>query len=287
MNWLLLTILAIMARSTYSLGTKIISRNLMVSPITQSFLLTLTSGILALGCAPLLGGISPAGIQQQTLVIILIIGASVFGNIIYFKGQKFLDTGTTQVAFSTILIWGAILSVVFLGSDFSLRQCAGIALLLGALILVGYSKKKLALGPGVIFIVVSAILFAVFQVASAEVSRSLTTGTYLLLSFFGTATTIALFYFRQLSADFKSLLVQLHKTLATTLFASGTSLLYIIFSFLAYKAAPDRGVVVVLLTSQAVLSVFFGIIFLRESDNWQRKITAGLLAFLAGILIKS
>ncbi|PIQ35960.1 MAG: hypothetical protein COW60_01195 [Candidatus Yonathbacteria bacterium CG17_big_fil_post_rev_8_21_14_2_50_43_9] len=60
-----------------------------------------------------------------------------------------------------------------------------------------------------------------------------------------------------------------------------------VFSFMAYKVAPDKGVVVVLLTSQVILSVIFGIIFLKEKDNISKKVLAGILAFIAGIFIKS
>lgn len=72
-----------------------------------------------------------------------------------------------------------------------------------------------------------------------------------------------------------------------TLFTSGMSMLYFLFSYLAYRYAPDRGIVVVLLTSQVILSVLFGLLFLKEKENTTKKVAAGILAFIAGVLIKS
>ena len=87
--------------------------------------------------------------------------------------------------------------------------------------------------------------------------------------------------------DWTLLKKQLKKTTRSTLFASSTSVLYFLFSYLAFQEAPDRGVVVVLLTAQVILSVVLGIIFLKEKDNVPRKVIAAVLAFAAGALIRS
>lgn len=288
MNWLLLTLLAIIARATYSLGTRLLSRDIQVSPQAQSLLLTTASGLRALIVSSFIGGINFSAVSQNLFPILLIVSTSVFGNIIYFKGQKQLDAGTTQIAFSSILIWGTLLSIIFLNSRFSLLQVIGILLMLIAIILVQNIKKKMKtnINTSVLYIVSSALLFAVFQVTSASISSLFSTVTYIVLSSFGTALVIFLISFKKIKEDFKKLILQIKNTSLKTLFASGTSLLYLIFSYLAYRSAPDRGVVVVLLTAQVVLSVIFGIFFLKEKENKARKLFAGALAFLAGVLIK-
>lgn len=287
MNWLFLTLLAITFRAIYSLGTKLLSRDVHVSTQTQSLLLTTASGVLACVVSPFIGGINFSTVNQHLLPIFLIIFASAFGNVIYFYGQKLLDAGTTQIAFSSILIWGALLSMIFLKSTFSLLQIIGILFMLVAILLVQNNKSGMRMNSSVLYIVGSALLFAVFQVTSASVSSVLSTGTYLVISYFGTALVIFLMYSKKIIEDTKKLTLQIKNTFFKTLFASGTSLLYFIFSFLAYRYAPDRGIVVILLTAQVVLSVLFGIFFLKEKENKTRKLLAGALAFLAGVLIKS
>ena len=136
------------------------------------------------------------------------------------------------------------------------------------------------------YIICSSLLFSIFQVTSASVSSLINTGTYLVFSYIGTALVTFLIYFKTIKSDFKKITFQIKNTFLKTFFASGTSLLYFIFSYFAYRYAPDRGVVIILLTSQVVLSVILGILFLKERENTAKKLFAGVLAFIAGILIR-
>jgi uncharacterized membrane protein len=70
-------------------------------------------------------------------------------------------------------------------------------------------------------------------------------------------------------------------------FAGITSLGYFVFSYLAYGIAPSRGVVVLLLTTQVILSVILGIILLKERDRVGRKLISAVVAVAGAILIKS
>lgn len=76
---------------------------------------------------------------------------------LFFKGIKGLDAGTTQIAFSSILIWGAFLSVMFLGSVFSFMQVAGILLMLVSILVVQYTKGSLDLNSSFLYIAASAV----------------------------------------------------------------------------------------------------------------------------------
>lgn len=287
MNWLILTLLAITSRAIYSIATKVLSKDVKVSSITHSILLTTFAGIMSLVISPFVGGISFDGIDQYLIQLVIMVVSQAFGNILFFKGVKSLDAGTAQIAFSSILIWGAILSVIFLGSEFSFIQLVGIIIMLVSILVVQYKKNKLSLDKGFLYIMASAVLFAIFQVASADLSKEISTGAYLLIAYFGPSLIIGTLYFKNIKKDYKLLQNQLKHTSLKTIFASGTSMLYFIFSYLAYRSSPDSGVVVVLLTSQVVLSVILGIVFLKEKENKARKLLAGALAFLAGALIKS
>ena len=237
--------------------------------------------------SPLVGGISFDGIGDYWFAVIAMVATQGFGNILFFKGVKSLDSGMAQIAFSSILIWGAILSVIFLDSVFSFSQIVGILVMFLAIVIAQHKKGIKKPDLGFLYIAASAILFAGFQVASADLSEALSTGAYLLLAYFGSSLLLALIYFKTIKKDWKSLKHQVKSTSTNTLFASGTSALYFIFSYLAFQEAPDRGVVVVLLTAQVILSVILGIIFLKEKDNVERKVAAGILAFIAGALIRS
>ena len=288
MNWIIFTFLAIIFRAIYSLGTRRLSRDVTISPITLSFLLTASTGLLILFFNPLLGGLDFSGVKSNVMTLALIVITSVAGNIVYFAGQKKLDAGVTQIIFSSILIWGGILSVLFLQSTFSIPQVIGMIILLTAIIMVQYKKKgSVSINKSALYIILSAMLFALFQVGSAHVSTSIHVAAYLLITSLGTALTILCTSFNTIKKDYVALKTHFKGTVTNLFVASGTSSLYMMFSFLAYKTAPDKGVVVVLLTSQVILSVLFGIVFLKERENIKVKIIAGVLALIAGILIKS
>lgn len=287
MNWLSLTLLAITSRALYSVASKLLSGHVKVSAITHSLLLTTIAGLLSFFLSPLVGGISFAGAERYWIAILIMILSQTFGNIFYFKGLRHLDAGTSQIAFSSILIWGAILSTLFLGSSFSNQQLIGIAILLLAIILAQYNNRKLQLSPGITDVIISAVLFAVFQVSSADLAKNISSGAYLLLAYLGPSLLVGVLYAKTVGKDLPALATQLRNTASKTFLASGLSLGYFIFSFFAYQQAPDRGVVVVLLTSQVILSVVFGIILLKEKANMGRKLVAGMLSVIAGVLIKS
>lgn len=286
MSWVILTVLAIVFRAIYSLATRVLSTSIKVSPITQSVLLTGLASFLSLLLSPFLGGISLSHISQVWLPALLMIVSSSAGNIVYFKGQEKLDTGTTQIAFSSIVIWGALLSMFFLNSHFYFTQLIGILLLLFAIIMIQYKHTKLRFNTAIFYIIASAVIFAIFQVASAEVAKVLPAGTGLPLEYIGSTMLIATLYFKQVKKDFGGMKTNYKKTLQSGFFASGSTLLYFLFAYFAYAVAPDRGIVVILLTTQVIVSVFLGIIFLKEREGMKRKLFASALAVVASILIK-
>lgn len=286
MNWLLLTILAITSRAIYSIATKLLSSQVKVSSITQSVLLTSFATILTLLVSPFIGGISFRGIPHIWLTTLLMVFSQAIGNVLFFKGLERLDAGNSQIAFSSILVWGAILSVLFLHSTFSWLQLLGILLLLFAIILIQYRKGRERFNISVGYIIAAAGLFAVFQVTSAQLSTVMNAGTYLFLAYFGSAVIISLIYAKRVLKDMQLLTKQVAVVGRNGLFASGTSLLYFLFSYFAYRLASDRGIVVVLLTTQVILSVIFGIVFLKERESIKQKLIAGTIALVASVLIK-
>lgn len=287
MGWLILTILSVLSRAVYGVFTKVFSNDLSVSSATQTVVLSGLSAVIVLPLSIFIGGISTKGFSGNWPTIFIMILSVSLGNILYFKGIERLDSGTTQIAFSSILIWGAILSVLFLHSHFSLLQGVGIILLLFAIIFSQYKKGKIKLSPSIGYIVASAASFAVFQVTSAELATKMTAGTYLLLAYLGCVFIVGAIYFGKISQEMGVLIKDIAKVGKATFLASSTSLMYFVFSYFAYRVAPDRGVVVVLLSTQVIFAVILGGIFLKEREGLGRKVFAGVLAVIAGIFIKA
>lgn len=286
MNWLILTILAILSRAVYGLSTKVLSNKVKASPVVQTTTTTIFAGIISLAISPFIGGVSMSGVTSAWLQIAILLACFSLANILYYVGIKTLDSSTTQVAFSSILIWGTLFSVLFLNSKFSMQQMLGVIILLIAILLTQYSQRQLKINKGIIYIAMAAALFAVFQVVSAQLSKTIGVGAYLLIAYFGSTLLFVFAFFPKFRKEIPPLVKNYSTTLKPMLFASSTGMLYFVFSFFAYKVAPDSGVVVLLLTSQVIVAVILSIIFLKEKGQIKQKIIAGVLAVIAGILIK-
>ncbi len=288
MGWLLLTFLAVTSRAVYSLGAKVLTNRLLVSSPTQAVLLTGATTFMALVVSPLLGGISIAGLDGAWDTVLLMITTQAVGNVFFFRGQQELDAGTSQIAFSSIVIWGTLLSTWLLGSKFSLQQAVGITILVAAIILIQHRKGHRKPSTAVLAIIVSAASFAAFQVTSAQISRQTTAATYLLLAYGGPTLLTSLVFVKRVRREIPVLWGSPRKHVGEgILFAAATSFAYFTFSYFAYRQAPDPGVVVVLLTTQMILSVILGAIFLRERTHPLRKAIATCLAFIASVMIKA
>jgi drug/metabolite transporter (DMT)-like permease len=287
MNWLILTITAIFSRAGYGVLTKVMSIQVKTSSTTQAVLLMTTGTILAFILAPFFGGIQPKLLMPVWGIAGLMVLSSAIGNLTYFKGVSHLESSTAQIVFSSILLWSAILSWSFLNTRFSVWQLAGVLVLLAAILLAQYQGRSLKLGSGAFWVLVSAACFAVFQVLSAKLAVTVNPGTYLVLSYLGPAAVIFMLYPKTIVRDLRENRRQLGNLILVISFTAAASLTYFVLSYLAYQVAPNSGIVVILLTSQVVVAVILSIIFLRERSGIPRKLTAGLLALLAGILIKS
>ncbi len=288
MNWEIFTALSIFSRSLYSIASRNFSVKVNVSPIVLTFLISLFSSVLILLVSPFLGGIKISNLFALSVPFGLLIGTSIVGNILYFSGQKNLDTGTTQVAFSSILVWGIVLSHFILDSQLSIIQIVGSVLLLIAILLTQWHSKEIKLiNKPVALIIASTFMFSLFQVLSADLSQKVSAGTYLFVGNFGVALVLLLLNYQKIWTELGKLFLIKKQVLPSTTFASVTSLLYFVFSYAAYRVAPDPGLVVILLTSQVVFSVVLGIILLGERTNLRRKLFAAFLALIAAILIKS
>ncbi len=285
MDWLVVTVIAIFSRAFYSVSVKSMSSNVKVSASMQAVLLTLLAALLTLLLVPFLG-FSTEGISQNWKIILVLAVSQGVGNVIYFRGQEHLDAGTTQVALSSMLIWTALLSALFLGSSYSVRQYLGMVLL-GICILFANSRTKGAAiaAKGIAYILVSAVVFSVFVVAGADLSSKINIVTYLLATYLGASIFSILGLHKTFRRDVGYLKANLTHSIKSTSLASITSLLYFMLIFYAFRLSPDPGVVAVLANAQVVTTVFVAAILLQERERIFRKSISALIVLLAAYLI--
>jgi drug/metabolite transporter (DMT)-like permease len=285
MNWLLLTAFSVISRSIYGVMTKVLSNEIQVSTYTQSTLLPLAGGIIAILISPLLGGIHLDFQKVNLMAIILMILGQGVGNVAYFVSMKHLNNSTAQIAFSSILLFNTALSVIVFHLHLSFLNIFGLILLILAIISVISGKVDFH-KKGVALMVFSAFCFSIFQLSSADLSKQIGSATYLVLAYFGAALVIFIYKWKTIIKDLTET-KNIKSTLLIPFLTAIPSLGNFTFAYYAYKTAPEPGRVAMLLTSQVVLGVLMSHFILKEKTHLIRKIGAAILVVLAAFLIKN
>ena len=284
MNWLLLTFISVIFRSFYGLMTKVLSNKVKTSIYTQAALLPLAGAVITVILAPFLGGLNFNFSGVSITAILLVILGQGLGNIVYFEAIKRLSNGTAQIAFSSILIFNTLLSLVFLNLHLSLLNVGGLFVLMLAILSVVSGKIEMN-KEGIVLMIASALLFSIFQLSSAELSKQVGAVTYLLIAYLGAAAVVCILKWKIIVHDLTS--TPLHSTLGVPLLAAIPSVGNFLFAYYAYRVAPEPAKVAMLLTSQVVLTVFLSYFFLKEKGGVMRKAFAAILVVVSAIMIKS
>lgn len=283
MDWLLLTFISVAFRSVYGVMTKVLSNRVKASVYTQGALLSLAGAVVALVLSPLLGGLSLNFAGVSWLAIVLVALGQGLGNITYFAAIKNLTNGTAQIAFSSILLFNTVLSLVFLNLHLSVLNVFGLVLLMLAIVSIVNGKVEFH-HKGAALMVLSAFLFSVFQLSSSEMSKQVGAATYLVVAYLGSVLVISAIKGRVIWHDLMA--SSKRSTLGLPLLTALPSLGNFLFAYYAYRTAPEAPKVAMLLTSQVVLTVFLSYFFLKEKGNLPRKAVAAVLVVASAVLIK-
>lgn len=263
--------------------TKVLSTHVKVSVYTQAALLPLAGAVVALAISPFIGGIHLNFTDVSLTAVLLVVLGQGLGNITYFAAIKNLTNGTAQIAFSSILVFNTLLALVFLNLQLSFINVLGVFLLMIAILSVVSGKVELD-KRGVLLMLLSAFLFSVFQLASAEISQQVGAVSYLLIAYVGAALVVFALKSKVVVKDLLS--SKKRSTLGIPLLTAIPSLGNFLFAYYAYREAPEPAKVAMLLTAQVVLTVILSYFLLKERGHVYRKLTAAVLVVISAVLIK-
>jgi drug/metabolite transporter (DMT)-like permease len=189
MDWLLLAFFSVISRAIYGVLSKVLSGKVKASAYTQAATLLFAGGLISLLISPIVGGLSFNFAHVSLVTVALVIFGQGLGNILYFLAIKNLTNGTAQITFSSILIFNTFLGIAFLNLHLSLINTFGLVILMLAILSAVNGKVEINKN-GVSLMVLSALLFSVFQLSSADLSKHVGAATYLLIAYFGGALVI-------------------------------------------------------------------------------------------------
>ena len=284
--WLWLIFFAVIARAVYSLAAKSMTTHVRIHSTTLSTVHLAIGGLLAVVISPFFGGLEFSGLSENWPIVITMIVSLGLGNIIYYSGQDLIDAGTSQVALSTKIIWTALLAIPLLGSTYEWSQVLGMAILVGAVLVVtGKLSSKIA-SKGAIIIAISAVAFSVNAVTSANLASEFSLPAYLALSFLGAAVFTFFTSFKYIQKDANYIRKNVAMTAKYITFASVVVLIYFVLVYYAFRdAGDDSGLATILTNAQVVATVILASIVLKERDNLPRKFIAGILVLISAFLI--
>lgn len=284
MSWILLTFVSVLFRSIYGVMTKVLSNVVKTSVYTQAVLLPASAALVALALSPFIGGIAVVASHINYIAIALVVLGQGLGNVMYFAAIKRLTNSTGQIAFSSILIFNTILSVLFLGLSLSFVNVIGILLLMAAVVSVTTGKITFD-SKGVLLMMCAAFLFAVFQLSSSVVSKEVSGALYLLIAYIGAASVAFVLKHKLVMSDLKKSRNK-KLTFGVPILTALPSIGNFLFAYYAYRIAPQAAKVAILLSSQVVLTVILSYFFLKERDHVWRKVFAAILVVISAALIR-
>lgn len=137
---------------------------------------------------------------------------------------------------------------------------------------------------GIGLMILSALLFSIFQLASAEISKQVGAANYLLIAYLGAALVVFVLKSRIIVEDVRK--TGFKDSMSIPLVTAIPSVGNFLFAYYAYRTAPEPAKVAMLLTSQVVLTVLLSYFLLNEKGNVWRKVGAACLVVVSAILIK-
>lgn len=286
MSWQILLGISILTAAILQLLQRIIMKNSPANPIVVSGTAQILTGAL-IGLVALGNGIEVKTLLEVLPNIILMSFMYGVSNILIFKAFQSVQASTMVLLFSSRAIWSILGAILVLGEVFLWQHLIGTFLILlsiGVISIESFKLKNIGLNlkGGAVLILIAALMQGLEWVNDAFIIQRINPMFYAsMVMILPGLLTLGLFPKKVLEINklFKANI--LFKLLAIALCWSLTS----ITLFYAYDVGRNAAQIAPLLQTTTLLTVLFGIIFLKETDKLNRKIIGGSLAVLGAILL--
>lgn len=203
---------------------------------------------------------------------------------LFFEGLSQTSALNAALIHKTLVIWVALLAVIFLKERLSWPVAFGVAAVFAGNLLVG-GFRGFAYSAGELMILAATLLWAaeslIAKIALREIPSTVVAGARMA---FGLLVLIPLSVWRGGSLQF---LAQTSLSAwAWTFLASALLLAYVLTWYAALKRAPAIYVAALLVPATLVTNILSAI-FTTHSVNWQLVVSSGLFVFGSAIVIFS
>ena len=285
LNWFVLTIISCISGSLVSILQKIAFKEKNADPSAFNAYFQFLTGIIIFPIAVLnIGAIT----YDVNIWAIFILSGFLFAssNVLYFYGFKATEVSKVGILTSTYSIWVLVGGVIFLNEVLTFKKIIGVMLIAIGVITIYWIKNGFkGLGIPQLFIVLYQMVLVILGLIDRYLLNYFSQiATYLFAtSIFASICTIiikpkAIKQIRPLlKPDRGNLLI------ITSAFLSCLS----VFSFFAaMKAGGEISRIGPIWQLSVILTVLLGIIFLKERENYFRKIVGATIVFIGVVFIK-
>jgi drug/metabolite transporter (DMT)-like permease len=280
--WYILSLISLVLFSTSSVLQRRLLAKTNLNPVVYGFVFQVLVGILAIPIFFFRPGIISKSIQIWEFIAIAVIFYSI-ANLLLFLGVKILEISQVSIVGSTRSLWVLFGSAIVLGERITFQKAAGVFLIILALITIFWTGGNLKPTKGHLLILAGAFFSAAGYVTDGLILRSFSAAFYLVISSVATGIgTLALY-----PKSVKQVNHLLNKEVAIWVFV--TSLLFSLAVYLlyySYQAGGTISSIIPITQSAAVLTIIFGIIFLKETTRLPQKIFSAVISFIGVFLLK-
>jgi drug/metabolite transporter (DMT)-like permease len=145
---LVIVFIGMAACSIGSLISRDMNRSKVLPPLTLTTWSLLLGGILMLAGGIVSEGLQPVSLNTWLVILWLATVNTAFAFTLWNRAMQILTAAESNAINNTLLVQVPILAVIFLGETITLRQLAGMGLIVVGVVMVQVFRKKLGIIPG-------------------------------------------------------------------------------------------------------------------------------------------
>lgn len=283
MPWQFFLAINIFAYSVTTLLQKVLIKNQNSRPITYTIFFLLFTGIIVSLVGVSLHAITFPEITPVILVN-LVLGTFLyaFGNVYIFKALKATEASKFTIIYSTRVAFTVLVSVMFLGELFSLKDILGAVLIFIGIVIVSIKSARIALNKGDVYSFIAAILYGLANANARFLLHTFYVFPYMLFVFFTPVLLLAIIYPKEI--QHAKLFLKGRNFFAMCIVSVIYAIANIAF-FEALKLGPSASLVSTVVLVGVIVTVILSIIFLHERENIGRKLLGALISFIGLVIL--
>lgn len=284
--WLFLTMLGVLAFSGYYLFSRFLLKQKDSDAVAYAIFFNIICSLLV-GTVSILHGFEMPDIHTYAPNLLVMGVLYAAAQVLVFKASTLIEASEIIIISSSRIIWTIGAAILLLGESFNLTKTLGAILVLIAILLVSYERKKKKKTAtkdtvkGRIYAALVGVCLGLGFVNDSLILKDSEAISYATLVFALPAIATILWY-RPPVKKLQKLL-----TRRTAIGSTVLGIFYsigIIASYAAYQAGGDAAQIVPIGQSVVVVTVLFSILFLKDREYMSRKLLAALIV-TAGVLL--